>query len=1441
MAKYRITSMPQSLPKAQKGLFKNKLDIKTPQNKFKNLFDKGVLDNKGHINLFGKNKKRNSNQQTAPQETWSGVTPDLIQPGQDPFELKPTYTPFAEFTQSEVNVNDTLNKIAEERARLAEEKENKDWEEMMQKREEAFKTSKKYDKIEPLYTIDSEGYTDEDLAGFQESGFFAVKDPKTNKINLYPTNEINSRIINNGLRTNEIVNKLGIGDEKLIQGSFGDLMKAADEEYGSTVQSKLLEKSLDEGISLEEAAKKLSGKLGTEKGIQNYIKPTKKLINTYIDNIKADINKPAEKELKSMYLDNRDPNATYSPKIDYNSADPGLKYNMDYYNTTGDWGKFLKDYSDYNKEYSKEYADSFYNKQNQNADRLNLPVSLQPETLKNQLDLTNQNILLTKQIGDASTEAGNKTINKKYIEQLQADMTRASDPLVKYELSKKLDAVKNNPEAFSKLLKKFDTGEVFTKEDEDDINALTFNILQNESQDAIKDLRIKPELTTKDKVLDVLANPFDAFKYSNQGGLNNMWSSGMGYNERKLLERANPGLDLGTQDNLVGNALNTWNPMRFARDVDSDLDRGDYESAGLEALEFATPAIFSKAARAGRLARDASKFFPTGKIAPGLRGFTGATFDAMNPYFAYEAVRPGGDFNRSYDAFQSGDIRGGLEEGAYGALGLLGVKGTKGLKGFNTPLTKPFNANRLAFKKGGSLPTYQGPIRSIVKGTKNIAKTALNLKDAQKSVSKLLSDNVYKNILTELQPDKMKLISELKNEGLLSKTLNEGALVNYPNLLDLATKKGIQAKNTVFRSTRPFLGNSNILRSSENTESELPLQYFNYLKSLPSDVSRAAYMSSHISPINVGARTGLDHVIGMNSPMDALYYSRQNLNNPNIEYTYGPLQTELRFPFDFSEGDSSTWLQKYRDMPFRYKLEDGKTVKNKEYAPGVIHNMDILSGSQPGSEGAILGLRNQRVLEPVRVRYNETYKNLEDEESLNNYFYDIMSKRSPEEQGEYIAHFNNEILPKLDFPKDYFKDRYAINFGPAQSLYDTQNYLWHHNRRLKDLSKDPSNVQVIPYSPFSFGFEKGGSLPTYQGPIRSIVKSITPKLTNLALKTGIKTLQLPGVKPFLRSNYNPISYPIKLLGEKIARQNSAPYRNEQNIIDALTKKAAPEKQLYFGNVNMGDPEYGYGKRDLIANYFRGKDAGFKPIDYDIYSDPGLKKYIDRYGHLKTYELNSEIKHGDPLDILSLAPNMIIKSKNPVFKDNISYYPLGPGHSEHAYFQMPGLEDYYYSDYMNNLPGTSTPSLYEAQRQYYKKMLHQHFDEQGIESLDLDVDPKEYRTNRLYYNPIFPKDNLAGHMGIIKRTPDKKDFEFTTRDIWKFTPDDYIPKWDPRVWDKNDLLFKNLQIEGMDAFGKPFVLTQTNPIKFKEGGSVELELTPKQIKEYIKKGYIIEDI
>jgi hypothetical protein len=911
MAKYRITSLPQSLPKAQKGLFnkENKISVRNGEVK---LFP----------NLFGDRKRNNIDTQDQSDNTqynWSGTTPELMQPGQESFELKPTYAPTPEFTQADVNLSSTLSKIQEERNRLAQEKENRDWEEMMKKRDEQFKTSKKYDKIEPLLTIDSEGYTDEDLAYFQESGYFPVKDPKTNKINLYPSNEISSRIINNGLRTNEIVKKLGIGDAESVKSAFGDLMTAADQQYSATVQNKLLQKSLDEGISLEDAVKKLSGKLGTEKGLQKYVAPTKDLINNYIDEIKKNVNQPAEKEIQSMYYDNRNPDQGYSPKIDYNSYDPGLKYNMDYYNTTNNWGQFLKDYSDYNKEYNKEYADSFYNKQNQTADKLNLPVSDRTGNLKNQQDLLNQNISLTKQVGDASTEAGNKTINKKYIEQLQADMARVSDPLVKYELGKKLDAVKNNPEAFSKLLKGFESGEVFTKEDEDNINALTFSILQKESNpDTIKAGVDRPKLTTSDKVFDVLTNPFDAFKYSNQGGLNNMWSSGMGYNERKLLERANPGLDLGTQDNLVGNALNTWNPMRFARDVDSDLDREDYASAGLEALEFATPAMFSKAARAGRLARDASKFFPTGSITPGLKGFTGSAFESLNPYFAYEAIRPGGELNRSYDLLKEGNIKEGLQEGAFGLLNLLPAAGTfKSLKGAeNIGGAKPFVSQQLSFKKGGELPTYQGPFRSIVKTVAPIVKNAAGYTERRNLFQNLwtnpinsalmnsayesLAKGLYKNQSIQPLTDMLGSISNTDAKYLLTDALNQ--IDNpYENLSNLMSNVDVDYSNIgdFNRNTLDFANRRG------HAQKLLDLGYVGD-EVTPLDLYKMARTNDSMNAITRNAidfdRTGYRQVQGQLKPIG------------NLQDGYGP---RGQFQYDMRRRASGAPRSEFENMALR--------------------------------------------------------------------------------------------------------------------------------------------------------------------------------------------------------------------------------------------------------------------------------------------------------------------------------------------------------------------------------------------------------------------------------------------------------------------------------------------------------------------------------------------
>ena len=770
-----------------------------------------------------------------------------------------------------------------------------------------------------------------------------------------------------------------------------------------------------------------------------------------------------------MYYDNRTSNENYIPKIDYSSYDPQTKYTLEYYRNNNKWGEFLKNYSDYSKEYKKAYENSFYKEDTKNnlsdITNPNIYKSDRAFDLKSKLDDIQKNISLNKRVNTAIKEAGNKTINKNYLETLQKDFTNISNPIIKGVLSKKLDATKNNPVALSKLLKSFESGDALSEDDQDYIGGLSNMLLQKQSSDGLSNnITYSPELSMGQKISDVLTNPFDAFKYANTGGLDNMWgNSSLSYNERKNLERGTPGLDLGTEKgNFVGNFINTWNPARLVRDMSSDIDRGDYASAGLEALEFASPWVAAKALRAAKFARDANKLLGLRKFAPGTRAALHSVGESLTPYFAYEGVRPGGDFNRSYDAFKEGNITEGLKEGAWGLLNTLPALGTL---------------------KGGS---------------------------------------------------------------------------------------------------------------------------------------------------------------------------------------------------------------------------------------------------------------------------------------------------------------------KL--------------------------------------------VTPTPYIPQQLSYKNGGILPKHQG-WRSIVKPITNGLGELA----IKTLQIPGVKPFFRSNYNPISYPIKLAGERIARYGSHPTRTFEEIKNSFKKPPKYFGQDWYGGKNSRDT-YGLGKRDLIANYFRGKDVGFKPIEYDIYADSGLDKYIKHYGPLKTYELNSQIPHGEPLYVDQFSGSFIVNDPNldmPLF--NRTVYDLHQPDINSYRRDIWQSDDFknFHDEYENSLLPHETSNLSQAKRLYYKENLNKLFDHYGLDEIPIEIGNDSPSKFTFITNPTIPYDNIGGHMAFLKRHPNRTNFDLTTRDIWKFLPSDYNARWLDPMGMSSPL--RRLQIEAMDTFGKPFVLTQTNPIHFKKGGSMELELTPQEIKKYVKAGYIIEDV
>jgi hypothetical protein len=89
---------------------------------------------------------------------------------------------------------------------------------------------------------------------------------------------------------------------------------------------------------------------------------------------------------------------------------------------------------------------------------------------------------------------------------------------------------------------------------------------------------------------------------------------------------------------------------------------------------------------------------------------------------------------------------------------------------------------------------------------------------------------------------------------------------------------------------------------------------------------------------------------------------------------------------------------------------------------------------------------------------------------------------------------------------------------------------------------------------------------------------------------------------------------------------------------------------------------------------------------------------------------------------------------------------------------------------------------------------------------------------------------------------KDKFSTVTRDLWGFNRKAYIDKYgyanDVSPW----------MVDAMDAFGKPMVLTQENPIIFKQNGGAfeyevgdEIELDDLSKEELEGLGYKLEEV
>lgn len=235
---------------------------------------------------------------------------------------------------------------------------------------------------------------------------------------------------------------------------------------------------------------------------------------------------------------------------------------------------------------------------------------------------------------------------------------------------------------------------------------------------------------------------------------------------------------------------------------------------------------------------------------------------------------------------------------------------------------------------------------------------------------------------------------------------------------------------------------------------------------------------------------------------------------------------------------------------------------------------------------------------------------------------------------------------------------------------------------------------------------------------------------------------------------------VKNRALNILGQHAGSGRTPEQILQGIFLN---KPRQYFGSMANYEGIYGAGKRDLNKLLLYEDATGFKPIKY---FDEGINP------NLKTFEMNSRVKSGEPLYWKRLAEE--IKGSNP----EIEFHP----------------------DFTKNIDK-------------FKSSMEELAELKGKDRIAFDIQPKQdYKGLRLTHNPIYPEDDVAGHMGYY----DIKNHEWTSRDQWGFTPS-YDVKYKTTP-------FQKLQRKLVEKVGTPFNLAQKNPISFTE----DLNYKPKTV-------------
>jgi hypothetical protein len=136
----------------------------------------------------------------------------------------------------------------------------------------ALKKGNKHKKLEPFQTYTQEQFDKYLKPRLNElSSVYYFEPGSDGKVNAYPKGVITSLIYNQGVRPYEFKKYHGL-DDKQIQSEFSDIIAYADQDYNANV-TKELQKKISSGMSAEDARKELEKEgWGTKKGIDTKFK-----------------------------------------------------------------------------------------------------------------------------------------------------------------------------------------------------------------------------------------------------------------------------------------------------------------------------------------------------------------------------------------------------------------------------------------------------------------------------------------------------------------------------------------------------------------------------------------------------------------------------------------------------------------------------------------------------------------------------------------------------------------------------------------------------------------------------------------------------------------------------------------------------------------------------------------------------------------------------------------------------------------------------------------------------------------------------------------------------------------------------------------------------------------------------------------------------------------